>query len=64
MGYKKKEFVLFSNWFIISRVLYGVFSLFDAKFHTYFRELGSGIGLLIIIVMLSAVAGHSILDYI
>lgn len=64
VGYKKKEFVLLANWFVISRGLYGVLSLIDAKFHLYLKELGSGLGFLAIIAMLSSLAGYSLFDHI
>jgi hypothetical protein len=57
VGYKKKEFVLLANWFVISRAIYGVLSLIDGKLNWNLRELGSALGFFTILAMLSAVAG-------
>lgn len=61
VGYGKKEFVLIANWFILSRILYTVLSVVDAKFPYNFRELGSTLGLFSSAIALLNVAQFNIL---
>ena len=63
VGLKRKQILIIANWFVLARIIYGVFSVVDVKFSYNFRELGSTISISTIAILLLNVAGWNIFPY-
>ena len=64
MDFEDYELILLANWFLMGRYLYGLGSLVEAKTGFNFRELGTVLNTIAILVMLAQIAGFDVFEMI